>query len=361
MIDYRVRSVSLLNLVNDIRKGNLIPDAYFQRNLVWREIHNKDFIKTILLGYPFPQIFISKGKVNVADMSNISCIVDGQQRSNAIIRYIENKFDVDGKYYIDLTEDEQSVFLKYEVAIIELDLENDDPKVQEIFQRINRTSNSLTAIEKLASEFSTSDYMLVAKLLTDQIDLYIDNNNEDFREDPNIPKEFFTWARQQKVSKFQSLITEKNIYTARDLAKKAHLMHILNVMSTVLTDFFNRNERTNSFLVDYAQGFEDKDGLVNLLEKSASLILSLKLKAKSYWYNKANIFSLIVAVAKNLEKLNDVNVGTLKANLDSFAESTPEDYRLAATEAVNNKKEREIRNGYVQNIINASINNKLIA
>ncbi len=163
MIDYRVRSVSLLNLVNDVKKGRLIPDAYFQRNLVWRDIHNKDFIKTILLGYPFPQIFISKGKIDVASMSTVSCIVDGQQRTNAIIKYIDNEFDVDGKYFQDLTETEKSDFLKYEIAVIELDLENDDPKVQEIFQRINRTSNSLTIIEKMASEYSTSEFMLVAK------------------------------------------------------------------------------------------------------------------------------------------------------------------------------------------------------
>ncbi|WP_341708926.1 DUF262 domain-containing protein, partial [Halopseudomonas sp.] len=84
MIDYRVRSVSLLNLFNEIRNGRLIPDAYFQRNLVWREVHKIDFIKTILLGLPFPQIFISKGKVDVETMSTVSCIVDGQQRTNAM-------------------------------------------------------------------------------------------------------------------------------------------------------------------------------------------------------------------------------------------------------------------------------------
>ncbi|EMU03663.1 hypothetical protein ABNIH10_14736, partial [Acinetobacter baumannii ABNIH10] len=42
MLDYRVRSWSLLNLVNDIRERRLVPDAYFQRDLVWREIHKKD-------------------------------------------------------------------------------------------------------------------------------------------------------------------------------------------------------------------------------------------------------------------------------------------------------------------------------
>src|SRR5690606_22906791 len=172
--------------------------AYFQRNLVWREIHKIDFIKTILLGLPFPQIFISKGKVNVETMSTVSCIVDGQQRSNAIIEFIDDVFAVDGKLYSDLDGSKKSEFLKYEVAVIELDLENDDPKVKEIFQRINRTSNSLTSIEKMASEFSTSCYMLVAKFLSDQID--VDKANlDDFKEDPNIPDDFYDWAKKKKI------------------------------------------------------------------------------------------------------------------------------------------------------------------
>ncbi|MFL9829246.1 DUF262 domain-containing protein [Flavobacterium sp. ST-87] len=355
MIDYRVRSVSLLNLVNDIRKGVLIPDAYFQRNLVWREIHNKDFIKTILLGYPFPQIFISKGKVDVENMSTISCIVDGQQRTNAINRFIENTFDVEGRFYKDLTSDEQSDFLKYEIAVIELDLENDDPKVQEIFQRINRTSNSLTAIEKMASEFSTSEYMLVAKLLGNQIDLENENNNEDFKEDPNIPKEFFVWARKQKVSKFNQLITGKNVFTSRDIAKKAHLMHILNIMSTTLTGFFNRNERTNDFLVDYALEFEGKNDIILKLESTADFILKLKLKPKSYWYNKSNVFSLTVAIANKIEDIDSIEIEKFKDNLELFEQDIPGDYKLSATEAVNNKRERELRDKYINEIIDNSI------
>lgn len=353
MIEYRVRSISLLNLVNDIRKGALIPDAYFQRNLVWREVHKKDFIKTILLGYPFPQIFISKGKVDVESMSTVSCIVDGQQRTNAIQCFINNEFDVEGKYYENLSENEKSDFLKYEIAVIELDLENDDPKVQEIFQRINRTSNSLTAIEKLASEYSTSEFMLVAKLLGNQIDLDKDGNNEDFREDPNIPDEYFEWARSQDVSNFITLITNRNIYTARDLAKKAHLMHVLNMMSTYLTDFFNRNEKTIEFLNDYSIDFEEKDGLILDFEESAKLITKLELDPKSIWYSKSNMFSLIVSLSK-INYRNILDSEKLKENLEEFASDVPSDYKLASAEGVNNKKERELRNHYLSGLIEKS-------
>ena len=346
MIDYRVRSVSLLNLVNDIRNGRLIPDAYFQRNLVWREVHKIDFIKTILLGLPFPQIFISKGKVNVETMSTVSCIVDGQQRSNAIIEFIEDVFSVDGKYYSDLDGNQKSDFLKYEVAVIELDLENDDPKVQEIFQRINRTSNSLTSIEKMASEYSTSYYMLVAKLLSDQIDIE-KINLDDFKEDPNIPEEFYSWAKKKKISKFIQLITKKGVFTSREISRKVHLMHVLNIMSSILVGFYNRNEKAMENLNDYAEIFDEKDDIVAILEAAADVILKLKLKPKLYFLNKANIFSLTVSIAMFIRDGNSINVDILMRELEQFESDIPEDYRLAAAEAVNSTRARQLRNTYI--------------
>lgn len=144
-----------------------------------------------------------------------------------------------------MTELEQTNFLKYEVAVIELDLNNDDPRVQEIFQRINRTSNSLTAIEKIASEYSTSDYMLVAKLICNQIDIEEDVDN--FKEDPNIPKEFHKWPNTKKVKKSQTLFTDKNIFTVREISRKVHLQYTLNIMTSVVTGIFNRNEKVNEF------------------------------------------------------------------------------------------------------------------
>ncbi|HCU64120.1 MAG TPA: DUF262 domain-containing protein [Rheinheimera sp.] len=350
MIDYRVRSVSLLNLVNDIRNGRLIPDAYFQRNLVWREIHKIDFIKTILLGLPFPQIFISKGKVNVETMSTVSCIVDGQQRSNAIIEFIDDVFAVDGKLYSDLDGNKKSDFLKYEVAVIELDLENDDPKVKEIFQRINRTSNSLTSIEKMASEFSTSYYMLVAKFLSDQID--VDKANlDDFKEDPNIPDDFYDWAKKKKIPKFTQLITRKNVFTPREISRKVHLMHVLNIMSSVLVGFYNRNEKTLENLNDYADVFDEKDEIVAVLEAAADIILKLRLKPKSYFLNKANMFSLTVSIANFIRDGNGIDTEILGRELERFELEIPEDYKLSAAEAVNSTRARQLRNNYISAIV----------
>ncbi len=353
MIDYRVRSVSLLNLINDMSKGALVPDAYFQRNLVWRDAHKKDFISTILMGYPFPEIFISKGKVDVETRTTVSCIVDGQQRTNAIERFIENDFDVDGKYYRDLTEDQKSQFLKYEIAVIELDIENDDPRVKDIFQRINRTSNSLTIIEKLASEYSTSEFMLVAKLLTEQIDLSLDAIRL-FKEDPAINPDFYSWARPQKLTKANKLFTSKYVFTNTEIAKKNNLMYVLNIMSSILEGLYNRNDRIVALLNDYSLSFPDKDRIVDICNKTAHIYAALKLKPSSYWYNKANFFSLFVGISNYLESGRHINVIALVEQLDNFESNLPDDYKLAATEGVNNKNERSIRHRYILQLLDNS-------
>jgi hypothetical protein len=350
MIEYRVRSVSLLNLVNDIRSGRLIPDAYFQRNLVWREVHKCDFIETILKGLPFPQIFISKGKIDVETMSTVSCIVDGQQRCNAIVGFINGEFEVNGRHYTQLTDLEKSEILKYEVAVIELELENNDPKVQEIFQRINRTSMSLTSIEKLASQYSTSEFMLVAKLLADQI-MVDRNGDEDYREDPNIPTEFYEWASKQRIKSFQKLINEKSIFTSQEVARKTNLMHTLNVISAIIGGYSNRNEKSIEMLDDYALFFPQRDEIIAKLERSAEFIIKLGYRAKSYWMNKANIYSLLVTVSNVYDIGFTVDVAKVRLALDNFEKNIPADYKLAAAEAVNGKKARQVRGEYLQNLL----------
>ncbi|MCL6411682.1 DUF262 domain-containing protein [Pantoea agglomerans] len=359
MISYKIRSTSLLNLINDLRNGLLIPDAYFQRNLVWREIHKKDFIKTILLGFPFPQIFISRGKVDVEKMATVSCIVDGQQRTNAVSSFINDDFDVDGRFYSQLSEDEKSNFLKYDVAIIELDLDNNDPKVKDIFQRINRTSNSLTAIEKLASEYATSDFMLTAKLLSDQIDPLAKDNDDDLKEDPNIPSYFYDWAKTKKISKFRDLFVSKGIFNAREISRKNHLMHMLNIMSSVMGPLYGRNEKAVDNLSEYTIGFipDLANELVDNLELCAELILSLKIPKKSIYMNKTGFFSLVVALYPFVKEKSQIDVTKLKAALEHLELNQSPEFKLAMTEALNNRPQRSIRHEYIHEAISSTILN----
>lgn len=358
MIKYNVRSRQLVDVVNDIKDKKIIISPYFQRKMVWRTIHKIDFIKTILIGFPFPEIFIARGDLDIERMTTTSCIVDGQQRLNSIIEYINDKYEVDGKVYSKLQVDEKEKFLKYEIAIIELDMKHDDPQIKDIFKRLNRTFYSLSNIEKISSEFAPSEFMLVAKLLSKELDI-INNNKEilgtdldfDLEFDPNIPREFIKWANGKSTKNINKLIIESGIFSSYEISRQVHLNFMLNILGIILTGFFNRNI-DRSILEQYANNFKLKDEIVDKLDNIASIILRLKLRKDSYWLNKANIFSLIIAFYNNYNRIILIGEKEIKKELEYFEKDIPQEYSLSAKEGVNNKKERLTRNKYIENLIN---------
>ncbi len=349
---YQIRSVALLNVVNDIKLKRLVPDAYFQRNLVWRDLHKRDFIETILLGYPFPQMFFSRGKIDVKSMSSVACIVDGQQRANAILEYVDGDLAVKGKHFIDLSEEEKARFLKYEIGVVELDMDNDDPKIKEIFKRVNRASNSLTAIEKLASEYGATDMMLTGKLLAGDLGFLDEETDEAlkaFKIDPSIEPEQIAWLKKRKVAEYQALLFNENTFSAQEVTRKVPLMYTLNIIATLKVGFFNRNDKTLQMLDDYKDALPEKDAIVRLFTKTAKSIKQLDLPDDSLWNNKANFFSLFVRVAKNEGVIGDVRKS--RAALLDFQKAVPDDFALAAREAVNNKQQREIRDSHIKKLL----------
>ncbi|HCI31921.1 DUF262 domain-containing protein [uncultured Psychrobacter sp.] len=355
MIAYQIRSVQLINLVRDIKNGNLITNAYFQRNLVWREVNKKELIKTVLDGYPFPLIFISKGEIDVERMISTSCIVDGQQRSNAIVSFVNNEYHIDGRYFKDFSEDEKANFFKYEIPVCELDIKNTDPRLLDIFQRINRTSDSLTGIEKKASEYGASYFMLVCQMLCNQIDVNLaDKDNEDFKLDPNIPESFLNWARDKTNSceNIQKLLTDERIFSIREISRKVNLQYTLNIVSTYLAGFYTRNDKVDEYLLLYLEDFNMKDEIVNRFEKVAEFYLRLELDDKSMWFNKANMFSLFIALA-NYSELDSLDISKFSEILNQFdsLDVYDHEYMVWAKEGVNNLKERRGRHKIIMKYI----------
>lgn len=359
MTQYKVRSRDLVDIVNDINSGSIILSPFFQRKLVWRLAHKVDFIKTILLGYPFPEIFTSRGTLDVDTMRSTSCIVDGQQRMNAIKEYIEGVFDVDGKYYSNLTPGEKEKFLKYEVAIIDLDLPQDAPAIIEIFKRLNRTFYALSTIERLSTEFGSSEFMLVAKLLCgelrseDDLSRNIDPNRHST--DPNITEEFTEWGNRQNLKHFLAFIVESPIFSKYEVQRQVHLMFTLNLMATLMVGFYARNEQVVPHLNTYADNFTEKDELVQKLDAAAHTFARLRLPEGSSWYSKSNAYSLLLALERWDSEISPAQLKNLRQFLLDFSADTPDPYALAAREAVNNKRERILRDKYLEAIIESAV------
>ncbi|MCP4113536.1 MAG: hypothetical protein GY749_49765 [Desulfobacteraceae bacterium] len=96
--------------------------------------------------------------MNVEDLELTDLIVDGQQRVNAIVNFIDSKdvFSLANMpvKFAELSKHEKEDFLNYEVSVRYLK-NADKAQIKEIFQRINNTEYSLNKMERLNAQWGT--------------------------------------------------------------------------------------------------------------------------------------------------------------------------------------------------------------
>ena len=371
-LKYTVRSREIVDLIAAMRNSSITLSPYFQRNLVWRDAHKRDFIDTILKGYPFPQIFLARGPIDLDSMTASQAVVDSQQRLNAIRDFVNGKLDVHGQLFRDLEPRAREEFLKYEVAVIDFDLDAGDPRLKEVFHRLNRTFYSLSAIEKLASEYSASEFMLIARILSGEIlhgrpdpELFDladeDGPNEDansanvFSRDPGIEDATWSWLIERAEGPFSNLIRNGQIFSPFEFDRKVPLMFTLNVMCTYLVGYYERNDRVRRMLDDFAAVFDERQEVLDVLNETAVFIESMALPQGSPWWNKANFFTIIAELARypDLRQQNPVEAGI---RLVEFGEHLPEAYVRAAREAVSRKPQRELRGREIRAVLQPPLN-----
>lgn len=349
-VQYRVSSREIIDLISAMRSKRLTRSPFFQRNLVWRETHKREFIETIMAGLPFPQIFLARGKIDVEAMEAFTCVVDGQQRLTAIEEFVTDKFSVNGTFYSKLSPTEKEQFLKYKVAVIDFDLEQSDQRLKDIFQRLNRTYYSLSTVEKVASEYSGSEFMVVARAILGDFIENVEAINEDIGEiednpfmiDPSLPHGSIEWAKNVNTGGFTDIIRSDVIFSNYEASRQVPLMFILTIMATLkFGNYFNRTDKVRDYLEVYNDQFDEKDDIVEKFRRVGLFLMGAELEKGSFWFKKANFFTLCVEVANsNVRPTTDV-----LQRLEYFASNTPERYLLAQREAVNSRRERVLRGG----------------
>ncbi|MBY6069528.1 DUF262 domain-containing protein [Leisingera aquaemixtae] len=126
----------------------------FQRRNVWTDTAKSNFIESILVGIPIPQILLSSR----ADKKNSYLVLDGKQRLLALKGFIENEFplrklrilrDLEGKKWQDIEgEEDWSDRLMNETQRTAVIKNWTNEKVlYEIFYRLNSGSVKLSPME----------------------------------------------------------------------------------------------------------------------------------------------------------------------------------------------------------------------
>lgn len=160
--------ISIQEIYRRYRENQIVVNRKYQRKLVWTEKEKQSLIDSIIKGYPIPLILFAES-VN-ADGKVIYEILDGLQRLNAIVGFIENEFSWQNKYFdveqlarakqaenenlfsrqTDGTVLENSIcanFLDYQLAVTSYKSE-DENTTFEIFGRINSGGRQLSSQER---------------------------------------------------------------------------------------------------------------------------------------------------------------------------------------------------------------------
>lgn len=352
----------IIELYNKLKKDELDPSPSFQRKLVWKKQHKYKFIETILLNFPFPEIYLAPGELDTESLTLKDLIVDGQQRCTTIRNYIEGKdvFALPSSsitLFSQLSKEEKEDFLNYEVSIRYMKNATKE-QITDIFQRINSTEYSLNTTERANARWGDSEFVLFGKQILEEKD--------------KINYEIISYKLDDKnrVLLNNFFIKEFSIFTENDVKRMLALQYILTLIATIIEGtYFRRNDKTQNYIESYNDEFVNASEIEFGLIETISYIVSLKLDDKSYWYNKANLFSIIVELYK-YDDLSIIDKSIFSGKLSDFEKdyrkfTSEKDFKENiegqikyyeyAKEAVNEISAREHRGNIINDFIKASI------
>ncbi|MBB1283223.1 DUF262 domain-containing protein [Flavisolibacter sp. BT320] len=354
----------IIQLYNKLESKQLDPSPDFQRKLVWRKQHKYDFIETILKNFPFPEVYIAPGKIDTVNLGINELIVDGQQRLTTIQNYI-NEYDVFAldnipiKKFSELEETQKKDFLGYEVSVRYLKNAN-EKQIKDIFQRINSTEYALNTTERLNAQWGDSEFICFGKQM---IEAELNLNME------LVNYEISASNRNYYLDFFHE---QYNVFTENDVNRMLSLQFILTLIATICEEsYFNRNLKVQSYIEAKFEDFPEASEIDHTLISTLKFINKLSLNPTSYWFNKANIFTLIIELYKydvstinrkefksklqKLEEDNQVYLDALKAGINPSITATNRKYVEFSREGVNGKPARDYRGKLVNRLIKESL------
>lgn len=319
-------------LLTAISNSTLIPQPDFQRRLVWTNKDKVEFIRTVLEGYPFPEIYIAAGKVDPKTGEGAEVLVDGQQRITTLYQYFKGSPDIRlgdvVPLYADLEEEKQIEFLEYKVVVRDMgNMPLND--IKEVFKRINSTSYGLNAMELHNARFG--------------------GELKSFAED---------------ISKLR-FFEDHRIFTSGDIKRMNDVKYCLGLIITVMSTYFNRDNELETYLEKYNEEFPESERLSSEFDRVLSLIDRLNFENTSRTYKKADFYTLFVEIYRALIKDRlSLDVAVLRANLESFyaavelvasGQSSDNEnalkYYKAALQASNDRGSRILRGDIISQLI----------
>lgn len=172
-MNIQTNNYSIAELIGMLERKDLRVNRDYQRGAeLWPAGPRSYFIDTILLGFPFPKIYLYETYDRISRQVKKE-LVDGQQRVGTIEDFVKGKFAISGeskfsgKKFSDLDEDEMQALMAYSVScdVIRNASRGD---ILEMFRRMNAYTLPLNEAEKRHSSFY-GEFKWFVNSLTDDL------------------------------------------------------------------------------------------------------------------------------------------------------------------------------------------------
>lgn len=274
-------------LMTAVTEGKLNPRPDFQRRLVWTNDDKVSFIRTVLRGLPFPEIYVCAGTLDPETGEATEYLVDGQQRITTLHQYFKGSPTLrlgDLVPYTDLKREEKEAFLEYEVVVRDLG-KQEIAKIREIFELINSANYALNSVE-----IKNARYAGCFKKFCEEV-----AERSEFRE----------WKTFKRT----------------DVRRMQDLRYCLVLVATMLSTYFNRDDDIEMYLEKYNNEFPQEAQMREQIDFAFRFIGSLGLDPKSRAFQKNDLFSLLVEVHRAKFKRNvDLDGQQISQRLAMFFE-----------------------------------------
>ena len=335
---------TIKSIYEDFNNGVLTVDSSYQRRHVWMPQDKVRLIETILMGLIIPEVFFWPAKVDPETGNMLTHIVDGQQRIDAIIDFIDGKYKLNAKhmlddsmrslyanmYFSELPPDAKTKIWTYKLSVVDIDKSWTVEQIKIMFYRLNLTNYSLNEQEKRNSKNSA----------------------------------FGDKSEALATAEFWNKIRVFSATDARRMKDTEYCCGIYILANEGVVDQTG-SQKVNQYYDDYSQTFDEEDKLQNKIMEAMSIISDCTNKNTiAFISKKAQMYTMFCLAFRLIddgivldEKIkNKITLFIRAYNLfrneydlvfedplmSGFYESIKK-YKLASSEGINKYQNRMIR------------------